>query len=371
MDISFGGMNAAIEAKLELPHVEEDDDSSGHSNDHLASEAPSDANTNKSTNEIKQDTHHDTSSKGPLGESGELDISCEGGHTGVAERDEIGSCKSGSNHPAPISSNLDSAHVEQTINAVSNYTQEPTVPKNDTQSKASSEKDNFEHDTERQNLDDARELHYTIIATENPSDSTSSTENRSDKSGVNVVIQIDEAMEEFGPSPNIDALALEIHVPTADAPGVQRNSINSSKKTGADESSHSPEIENEHYGMKATGCSKREDTCIITNEIQGPNSSKEKRDTPKEEYSKYQDPVLTEAGSLVEANETSGTALEPTWLATVPLKGGDTQRYVQDRWIRCFPPAELFSLTTQPIPQKLKKHSSLNFRQDFQMMWQW
>ena len=361
MDTSSGGMNVANEAKLELPHEEEDDDSSDHSNDHLARHAPTGANSNKPTNEIKQDTHRDTSSRGPLGESGELAISCDGEHTVVPEKDEIDSCKSVSTHHAPFSSNLDSAHIEQTINAVSNYTQEPTVPKTDTQCKASSEKDNFEHDTERRNLDDARKLDNTIIGTENPSESTSSTEIQSDKPGVdNVAIQMDEAGsisqtgKDLGPSPNMDVLALEIHVQTTDAPDLQQNTINVSEKMGADESSHSPEIENDHYGMKATRRSKREDTCIITNELKVTNSSKEKRDTAKKEYSKYQDPVLTEAGSLVGANETSGTAIETTCLATVPLKGGDTQRYVQDRGIRYFPPAELFSLTTQPIPQKLK-----------------
>ena len=333
MDLSLGGMSAANEDALELSHKEENDDSSDHSTYHLAREAPTDAYSNKSTNEIKQGTHHDTSSRGSLDESDELDISCDGGHTGVAEKDEIDSCKSGTTHHAVISSNLDSAHVEQTVNAVPNYTQEPTVPKNDTQSKASSEKDNFEHDTERQNLDDARELHYTIIATENPSDSTSSTENRSDKTGVdNVAIQMDEAMKEFGPSPNIDVLALEIHVQTADTPDVQLNSINSSKKTGADASSHSPEIENEHYGMKATGRSKREDTCIITNEIQGQNTCEEKKGMAEEDYHKHQDPVLIDAGNQVGANKASGTAVESSQLqnvVTAPLKGRDTQRYVK------------------------------------------
>ena len=324
MDISLGGMNATNENELELPHEEEkDDDSSGHSNDHLASEAPSDANSNKSTNEIKQDTHHDTSSRGPLGESGELDISCDSEHTGVAEKDEIDSCKSGSTHHGVMSGNLDSVHVDQAINAVSNYKQEPTVPKNDTQSKASSEKDNVEHDTERLNLDDTRKLDYTIIGTVNPSESTSSTENRSDKSGVdNVAIQMDEAMEELVPSPNIDASALEMHVQTADAPGVQQHSINNSKKTGA-------EIEHKQYGMKATGRSKREDTCIITNEIQGQNTCEEKKGMAEEDYNKHQDPVFIDACNQVGANEASGTAVESSQLVTAPLKGSDTQRYVK------------------------------------------
>ena len=323
MDLSLGGMSAANEDALELSHKEEDDDSSGHSNDHLASEAPSDANSNKSTNEIKQDTHHDTSSRGSLGESGELDISCDVGHIGVPEKDEIGSCKSGSTHNAPISSSLNSVHVGDTINAVSNYTQDPTVPKNDTQSKASSEKDNVEHDTVRLNLDDTRKLDYTIIGTVNPSESNSSTENRSDKSGVdNVAIQMDGAMEELVPSPNIDASALEMHVQTADAPGVQQHSINNSKKTGA-------EIEHKQYGMKATGRSKREDTCIITNEIQGQITSEEKKGMAEEDYYKHQDPVLIDAGNHVAANKAPDTAVESSQLVTGHSKGRDTQRYVK------------------------------------------
>ena len=335
MDLSLGGMSAANEDELELPHKEEDDDSSGHSNDHSANEAPTDDNSNKSTNEIKQDTHHDTSSRGPLDESGELDISCDGGQTGVAEKDEIDSCISGVTHHAVISSSLDSVHVEETINAVSNYTQDPTVPKNDTQCKASSENDNFEHEAERRNLDDARKLDYTIIGTENPSESTSSTESRSDKSGVGyVAIQmvepsnISQTEKDFSPSPNTDVLALEIHVQTSDAPDLQQNTINISEKMGADDSSHSPEIENEHYGMKSTGRSKRKDTCTITNEIQGQNTSEEKKDKSEEDYHKHQDPVLIDACNQIGANEASGTAVESSQLVTAPLKGSDTQRYV-------------------------------------------